>query len=332
MLSNISVSSTLWSIPQTDPIIPPGKLHPSYDVSRTGAAHVVRIADTYRMLYWGSDRQGLNYILQAETSIHSPNNWEPAGEPLLGPQPETTHNCQGPGFPFLLPVENSPWLLYFVGWGYRPDGKLPNTTGVAISEDQGQSWRYHNEHPVLPLDRDYDREGTGSVWVLHEQGRFRMYYTAIGKYKPKPKDVQTGHGDIIPEIGIAYAESTDGIQWEKTEDNLIVKPRGFNVDPYEYICSKPCVIKTGSTYTMWVNTFGTAYRVHRLTSTNGKNWQWSERTGPDGEFHTGTQGAFDDQQRCYPTVIPENGTYRCWFTGNGFGKTGMGYAESTPEK
>lgn len=315
-----------WTVQQTGPIIPPGRLHPLHDASRAGAAHVVQFGDRYTMAYWGSDKQGRNYILRAESPVNNPNQWVPVGEPLIGPEPNTDHNCRGPGFPFLLPVTDKHWLLYFCGWGRRADGKLANTTGVAISEDGGQTWRYHDGNPVLPLDRPYDAEGTGSVWVLHEQGRFRMYYTAIARYFPAPKGVKTGHGSVIPEIGVAYAESRDGIRWEKPFDDWVVRPRAFGVQPYEYICSKPCVVRDGATYTMWVNTFGTAYRVHRLVSRDGTKWQWSERVGPDGELGVGEKGSFDDRQRCYPTVIRHGNEYRCWYTGNGFGSTGMGYA------
>ena len=305
-------------------VVAPGQLHPAYDGALAGAAHVIERDGRYLMVYWGRDEAGRNYILQASSPVERPNDWTPFGRPLLEPQPDEPYNSRGPGFPFLLPVTKDYWLLYFCGWGQgRPDGKLPNTTGVAVSEDGGVTWRYSAGH--LPLDRPYDREGTGSVWVCLEEGRFRLYYTAIGTYYPRPAGVQSGHGDTIPMIGVAYAESEDGLHWEKPLDDWVVKPRAGGVEPYEYICSKPCVIAHGGGYTMWVNTFGTAYRVHRLTSADGIYWQWADRVGADGELGVGEAGAFDDHQRSYPTVVQYRGGYRCWYTGNGFGTGGMGY-------
>jgi hypothetical protein len=159
-----------------------------------------------------------------------------------------------------------------------------------------------------------------------------MYYTAVGKYFQKPEGVSTGHGNTIPEIGIAYAESTDGIHWEKPVDHLVVAPRGFGVDPYEYICSKPCVVRQPNGYVMWVNTFGSAYRVHRLVSRDGLTWQWSKRMGPEGELGVGAPGNFDDRQRSYPTIITCKGEWHCWYTGNMFGETGIGYAVAPEQK
>lgn len=317
---------TYWAIDDLNPVVSPGSLHPAFDKGRAGASHVIELDGGYRMVYWGSDQADQHYILQAQSSASNPNDWQPLGKVMIGPQTDTSHNCSGPSFPFLLPITDTHWLLYYCAWGRSVDGKLPNTTGLAISKDRGATWRYHEQHPIIPLDRPYDAEGTGSVWVLREHDRFRMYYTSIGRYFARPEGVATGHGNTIPEVGIGYAESEDGIHWEKPVDQLVVAPRGFGITPYEYICSKPCVIHDGSRYTMWVNTYGTAYRVHRLTSTDGLHWEWGERVGPDGELDVGAACSFDDEQRSYPTILSANGKRHCWFTGNGFGKTGMGYA------
>jgi hypothetical protein len=180
---------------------------------------------------------------------------------------------------------------------------------------------------LIPLDRPWDSEGTGSVWVLHDEGRYRMYYTAIGAYGPAPAGVATGHGATVPRIGIGYAESADGLHWHKPLDDLMVEPRGFGVEPWEYIVSKPCVLRQpDGRYLLWVNTFGTAYRVHRLHSDDGLHWQWLDRVGPDGELGHGPDGVFDSHQRSYPTILRHGDELRCWYTGNGFGGTGIGYA------
>jgi hypothetical protein len=212
-------------------------------------------------------------------------------------------------------------------WGHRPDGKLPNTTAAAISDDGGATWRYAGPQPLIPLDRPWDCEGTGSVWVLYDDGLYRMYYTALGPYGPAPEGVATGHGTTVPRIGIGYAESDDGLHWRKPLDGLMVEPRGFGVEPWEYIVSKPCVLRRpDGRYTLWVNTFGTAYRVHRLDSDDGLHWTWADRLGPDGELGFGPTGAYDDHQRSYPTILQHGSELRCWYTANRFGATGIGYA------
>ena len=62
---------TGWLIPQREPVIRPGQLHSPYDDARAGAAHVLEIGDTYRLVYWGTDGRGKHHLLQV--SIDSPS-------------------------------------------------------------------------------------------------------------------------------------------------------------------------------------------------------------------------------------------------------------------
>ena len=107
----------------------------------------------------------------------------------------------------------------------------------------------------------------------------------------------------------------------------MVAPRGFTADPYEYINSKPFVCRDGAGWRMWISTFGHAYRVRSLVSADGLTWA-RVPSGPDGDLGVGAPGAFDSEQRCYAAAVPHAGGWRLWFTGNGFGHTGMGFAEA----
>jgi len=332
-----------WTLDPNNPVVRPGQLNSPFDVDHAGAAHVVQLGDIYRMYYWGvgvkdsnqiSNKQRPefynNFICMAESSIEEPNNWKGLGY-VLAPQPDTDHNYGGPSFPFVLALDEKNWLMYFVGWGKaREDGTLPNTTSLAVSEDGGISWHYYPGNPVLPLDKPWDKSATGSVSVVRVANEFRMYYTSIGQYFQKPQGVRTGHGDVIPRIGIGYAVSQNGIDWTKPFDSLLVEPRGFDADPYEYLVSKPCVIRDGKLWRMWVSTYGYAYRIRSLISNDGLNWTWLP-SGPDGDLGIGRPDTFDDIQRSYATAIKYGSEYRLWYTGNGFGKTGMGYATGVLE-
>ena len=314
-----------WNLDPRNPLIAPGQINGPLDAAHAGSACVIQLQDRYRIYYWAKGQDGVCRICQAESSTETPNEWSPLGW-VLEPQSDTDYNCGGPSFPYVLRVDEKCWHLYFGAWGKaREDGKLPNSTGLAISEDGGEAWHYHGDGPVLPMDRPYDTSGTGSVCVLFEDDQFRMYYTSIGEYSPKPDGVQTGHGEIIPRIGVGYAVSEDGIHWTKPLDDLMVAPRGFGTELYEYIASKPWVIREADGYRMWVSTFGTAYRIRSLTSKDGLHWDWVP-SGPDGDLGVGEPGAFDDHQRCYASVVKHGEEYRCWYTANGFGQTGIGYA------
>lgn len=314
-----------WVCHSDNPVIRPGQLHPGLDDCRAGGGQVLQVGDRYRLYYWGTGARG-NVILMAEAPVASPHAWTPLGGALLEAQPDTEYNAGGPSFPFVLPLDGARWLMLFCAWGRtRADGSLPNTTGLAVSADAGLTWHYHGREPLLPLDRPYDRSATGSVSVLRVGHELRLYYTAIGEYFQRPEGVQTGHGDCIPRIGIALATSRDGVTWTKPLDRLLVEPRGFGTEPYEYIVSKPFVVRDGDGWRMFVSTFGHAYRIRSLVSDDGLAWHWVP-AGSDGDLGVGAPGAFDDHQRSYASVLQVGDEYRLWYTGNGFGTTGMGFA------
>jgi hypothetical protein len=96
------------------------------------------------------------------------------------------------------------------------------------------------------------------------------------------------------------------------------------------LCSKPWVIKEDGGYRMWLSANNKPYRIRSLTSTDGINWTWET----DGKYYddgrllggAGKAGAFDDRMRSYPAVIRDGDDYLMWYTGNDYGKSGMGFA------
>ena len=47
----------------------------------------------------------------------------------------------------------------------------------------------------------------------------------------------------------------------------------------------------------------------------------------DGDLGgVGSAGHFDSERRCYASVVKHGEEWRLWYSGNGFGNTGMGYA------
>jgi len=224
--------------------------------------------------------------------------------------------------------------MYVCTWGVaRPDGKLPYATNLVISNDKGKTWQYQGDEPVFPHTRWWNKEGTGSVCVIRDAGKFRAYFTSFAEYRNPPDGAETFHGgfsDVIPSVGIGYAESDDGIHWTYPLDYRVAEPRGFIDGGYEYLLSKPWIIKDGDGYRMWCGAMGTRYRIRSLTSKDGIHWQFHDdwifadqsESNPTG---VGQPDSFDDIQRSYPAVIKYGDKYYFWYTGNWFGQAGNGY-------
>lgn len=139
----------------------------------------------------------------------------PAAAPVLLP-------AQSGGFP-VEPVEigNEPQFvldLYLVDttWPLKPKGE-------PVKRVSHQA----KKHPANPLITGDD---PSHLWVLREgDGRFRMWYQA----NVKNAEVSTGKG--IYSVSVAYAESKDGVHWEKPALDLFP-------DAKKYDLPRNCVI------------------------------------------------------------------------------------------
>lgn len=322
-----------WEFADNNPVIAPGQLHGDFDRKRVSCCSVIQIGDVFRMVYWAEDEKGHYTIAQAESTVQQPNRWVPKGV-ILQRQPDKKHNSQGPCYAQVLPRKEGPWLMYFCAWGApRPDGKMPYATNLAVSDDQGRTWRYEGDEPVFPHTEPWNCEGTGSVCVIEDNGKYRAYFSSFGEYRKPPEGADcfhAAHSDLIPSVGIGYAESEDGIHWTYPLDDWVVKPRGFHQDYYEYLLSKPWVIKDDGGYRMWCGAMGSRYRIRSLTSQDGLHWEFHddwvfEDPKEKGRGGVGLPGTFDDVKRSYPMVLKQGDTYHFWYTGNWFGRVGEGY-------
>lgn len=313
-----------WNYDAGNPVIRPGQLHGDLDRVRTASGQVVRVGDVYRMYCWGTAADGANRVFIAEASVDQPNAWRGLG-PVLGAQPDCPYNSLGPVLPCVLPSDDGPWLMY-VGTNAprRGNDAFWWYSAAAESHDGGLTWRYITTEPLIPCDKRYDKVGTGTLFVLRESGTYHMFYTACSEYIDTP-------APGTPLVGIAYARSDDGRTWERTLDDLVVRPRVEAHGAPETWVAKPFVVREPRAdgtmrYRMWVSAKQHRYAVRSLVSDDLLNWTWEPCDEREGDLGVGNAGAFDDHQRTYAAVIREGDQYRMWYTGNAFGSTGIGTA------
>ncbi len=136
-------------------------------------------------------------------------------------------------------------------------------------------------------------------------------------------------------IIIGYAESTDGIDWDVQNDNVLEG----NPSEWENV-GMPCIIKDGSTYKMWLTHSETTLdkaglqailqdldnadmgvvRDAIIALANSTSSGISYTTSADGQSWAapamvlGGGGASIWESIATPCVIEDNGTYKMWFT------------------
>ncbi|MCG3147671.1 MAG: hypothetical protein PCFJNLEI_01112 [Verrucomicrobiae bacterium] len=319
-----------WSAHARNPVVRPGQLNPPYDSKLAGGACVIAVGDLLRLYYWGGGADGLNYICMAEAGAGNDQQWRGFGA-VLSRQADNPFNSTGPAAPMVVPVTDKRWLMYVVGKGVMPRrGYLNDVILCAESTDAGWTWNYLGREPVIPRDRPYDQDGTASMFVMYEAGRFRMWYTAF-QYRPAAEAAwmeRVVHGrppGRIPYLGIAYAESADGLTWSKPVAQLVVRPREDRVKPVEHWVAKPWIVRLAAAdYRLWVCCIGTTYRIHALRSRDGVAWSWEQPAG-EPDLNVGAPGAFDDAMVGYPCVLRIGDELHCWYTGNGYGAAGIGH-------
>jgi hypothetical protein len=204
-------------------------------------------------------------------------------------------------------------FMYYVGFELGTKIRYRLLTGLAISEDGGNTFARHAPVPVLERSATemYFRCGP---YCLYGPQRFRLWYVAGSEWI----DLD---GKSMPVYDIRYAESIDGIHWpDKGEIQISI------TEPDEHGFGRPCVIaKPGGGYRMFYSvrrrSFG-AYRLGYAESADGHVWSRS-----DDQLNLDVSpGTFDSDAIMYAAPIEIDGKLYVFYNGNNFGRDGFAAA------
>ncbi|HEX7900648.1 MAG TPA: hypothetical protein VF950_22990 [Planctomycetota bacterium] len=201
-------------------------------------------------------------------------------------------------------------LMYYVGFQKVEQVKFLAFTGLAVSDDQGGSFRRVSRTPVL--DRtDSELYIRAAHSVIHENGMFRVWMAGGSGW-------EWIGGKPFPRYDIRYLESEDGIHFNR-EAQLSLGCQGD-----EYRIGRPRVRRLGTRYSMyytWGDTHG-RYLPGYAESTDGLAWVRKDEhvgIGPSSE-------GWDSVHLCYPAPLEYRGKTYMFYNGNDMGRAGFGYA------
>lgn len=216
----------------------------------------------------------------------------------------------------IITLEDGTKYLYYIGWSRRIDVPYHNNLGLAISKDNGITWKKYSTGPIFHTS--YKEPGyIGTVDILIEEGIWKMWYLSCREWVEY-------NGVMEPIYDIKYATSLNGIDWEPL--NHICIPLENN----EGGISAARVIKENSIYYMWFsvrdkfdyrNNIEHSYRIKKATSKDGINWVREDNIELDI-----SDNSWENEMVCYPEIIKDNNLYYMFYNGNKFGNTGIGYA------
>ena len=209
-------------------------------------------------------------------------------------------------------------MLYYIGWTVRNTIPYHNSIGLAVSND-GVNFEKKFKGPLIHTIAT-EPFFNGSAAILFDEGKFKIWYLNCTHWYDAPD------GKVEPCYHIKYAESKDGIYWER---NGVVAIDYKNDD--EGGISRPCVVKENGIYKMWFSYRAIddyrenkqrSYRIGYAESIDGINW---ERNDENVGIDISAEG-WDADMIEYPMVFRHNEKLVMFYNGNGFGKTGFGYA------
>jgi len=199
-------------------------------------------------------------------------------------------------------------FLYYIGWNKGITYPFRWAIGLAISNDGGKTFKKFSEGPIL--DRNYvDPFFVASPMVLKEGRNLRMWYLSginskIVKGKPH-----------IP-YHIKYAESTNGIDWNRSGRICISHKNS------DSRISRVTILKEKNLYTSWYGYANGNYKIGYATSKDGLIWaRKDEQAGIEKAF-----SGWDSKMIEYPYVFKHKGNTFMIYNGNNYGESGFGLA------
>jgi predicted GH43/DUF377 family glycosyl hydrolase len=219
---------------------------------------------------------------------------------------------------WLLNHPNGEKWLYYVGWNVRKTIPYHNAIGLATSTD-GIQFNKKFEGPILNSIAT-EPQFNGSASIIFDKGIFKIYYLNCTEWYQSPD------GRLEPCYHIKYAESVDGINWDRKGIIAI----DFKNDEEGGI-SRPSVLVENGNYKMWYSyrakdgyreKLDRSYRIGYAESLDGINWtRKDDESGIDV-----SENGWDSEMIEYPMIINHFGKKILFYNGNGFGTSGFGYA------
>lgn len=210
--------------------------------------------------------------------------------------------------------------LYYAGWSLKKTVPYHNCIGLAFINNQGASFEKYGEGPLFDARPD-EPYFTGTANILVENGTWRMWYQSCTKW-----EIINGRPESF--YHIKYAESVNGVDWSR-KGVVAIDYR----DDAEGGISSASVLRENGIYKMWYSSRGVAkyrenkvesYRIGYAESVQGIEWQ---RKDDEVGIEVSASG-WDSEMIAYPFVFERRNKKYMFYNGNGFGKSGIGYAIS----
>jgi hypothetical protein len=279
------------------------------------------LEDRIRVYYADRFADGRSYATFLDLDLKDPSRvLRFAKTPLLPFGASGTFDDDGV-MPSFAVREEEEVRLYYSGWNRGLTVPYRNATGLAVSHDGGERFERLFEGPILERNPAEPYLAVTPT-LLREGPLWRMWYISGLRW------VEIA-GRLEPVYVIKEASSLDGVAWERPNRQSV--PQSHPLEAF----SRPSVLKDEAGYHMWYCFRDSvdyrdgrgAYRIGYARSPDGSRWIRDDDAEGLGPEHLGAAGAdWAVTMTCYPFVVRLGGEVAMFFNGNGFGRSGFGWA------
>lgn len=211
-------------------------------------------------------------------------------------------------------------FAYTCGWSRRVSVSVETSTGLAISDDNGLTFKKIGNGPVLTSSTN-EPFLVGDSFVRVFENIYHMWYI-FGTSWIDTKDEEAAR---VYKIG--HAISKDGINWEKEEGKQIISD-WLNSNECQAL---PTILFHNNRYHMYFcyreatgfrKDKNRGYRLGYAYSDDLINWTRDEKNIGIGFSEVG----WDSEMMCYPHLFKCDDKIYLLYNGNEFGRYGFGIA------
>jgi hypothetical protein len=211
-------------------------------------------------------------------------------------------------------------LAYTCGWSRRTSVSVETSTGLAISDDNGLTFKKVGDGPIMSSSL-HEPFLVGDSFVQIYENTYHMWYIFGTRWIDNPEE------EPARVYKIGHATSSDGISWVKDDGNQIISDK-LNKDECQAL---PTVINHNNKYHMFFcyreaigfrKNKDKGYRIGYAFSEDLINWT---RDDNNVGLHV-SENNWDSDMLCYPHVFSCNDKIYLLYNGNEFGRYGFGLA------
>ncbi|MFP4004169.1 MAG: hypothetical protein ACLFV8_10370, partial [Alphaproteobacteria bacterium] len=277
---------------------------------------VLVLEDRLRVYFASRPRPDLSLTTFVDLDIGDPGEILSVHErPVLEPGPPGAFDEHGVMPCCAFEHEGRVWL-YYSGWSRRASIPYSNWSGLAVSEDGGQTFRKAFPGPIVDRTPEEIFSAT-AVWVVRQPECWHMWYASGTEW------VEIG-GKSEEVYRIRHGVSPDGIHWKRENRELLSFRRRH--EPTH----RPSVIRIGDSWHMWfshrgVEDFRNGSDAYRLGYARSDDLECWTRDDSKAGLDVSDRG-WDSRMTAYPCVVRAQDRVLMFYNGDGFGQTGFGYA------